>query len=100
MFTLFATSGIGGGQQIGAANAAHQQPDDAIHARRIRQALICRWRRSSITSKLECVWEIELSVGSAGSAPMPDHRPNTPENIASDRPPSQPNANLAQSVCA
>jgi hypothetical protein len=95
MFTIFATSGVGGRQQIGAANAVVQQPDGTIHARRTGQAHVCRGQRSSITSKLECIWGSELSVG---SAPMPDRRPNTLENIAGE--PSQPDASLAQSVCA
>ena len=93
MFTIFATSGVGGRQQIGAATGFHQRPEGAIHAR-AGQALVCRWRRSSTTGKLECVWGSELS---AGSVAIPDRRLSTPETVASDRQPFQPEASLAQS---
>jgi hypothetical protein len=66
MFTTFATSRVFDCRQIGAANPVYSFPapnyqrlDDAIHADRAREALVCRWRRSPTTGKLECVWANE-----------------------------------------
>jgi hypothetical protein len=69
MFTTLAASWVVGRQQIGAVSPVyalpgqnHQQPDRVIHTRRTGEALICRWRQSSVTGRLECVWESERIV--------------------------------------
>jgi hypothetical protein len=37
-------------------------PDRVIHVRRTGEVLACRWRQSSVTGQLECVWESEHIV--------------------------------------
>jgi hypothetical protein len=75
MFTTFATSRVFDRRQVGAANPVYsfsarnyQRLDDAIHADRAREALVCRWRRSPATGKLECVWANE-PIAAAPFAP-------------------------------
>jgi len=40
----------------------HQRREGAIRARLTGEALVCRWQRSSITGKLECVWKSERTA--------------------------------------
>jgi hypothetical protein len=66
MFTTLATSRVFDRRQIGAANPVypfpirnHQRPEGAIDAPRAREVLVCRWRQSSVTGKLESAWGTE-----------------------------------------
>jgi len=34
----------------------------AVHVRRTKEALVCRWRHSPVTGQLECVWGIERTA--------------------------------------
>ena len=37
----------------------HRRSQGAVHVRRTKEALVCRWRQSPVTRQLECVWGIE-----------------------------------------
>ena len=40
----------------------HRQSRGAVHVRRTRDVLVCRWRQSSVTGQLECVWGTERTA--------------------------------------
>ena len=87
MLTAHATSGVVNREQIGTAKPVyalrgpnHQRPDGAIRVRRTEEALVCRWRQSSATGELECVWRIERI------AATPKEKDHTPISCAPSRP--------------
>jgi hypothetical protein len=49
-----------------------------------RQALLCRWRASPVTGKLECHWEI--ASADAGAAEEPEPRRAVPPSLATAAP--------------
>jgi len=50
----------------------HRPSQGAVYAGRTEQALVCRWRQSSITGQLECAWGIERIVATLiEEDPMP-----------------------------
>lgn len=63
MLMNLATSGVVGSRRIRAA---------LTHAPRARPALVCHWRQSSITGRLECAWENEcIAAPPIATDPVP-----------------------------
>jgi len=66
MLTTLETSRNVGHRQAGAAHALHsrnhQRPGGAIQVQRAEEALARLWRPSSLTGRIECVWEIDCIV--------------------------------------
>ena len=49
----------------------HRRSQGVVHVRRTKEALVCRWRQSPVTGRLECVWGIERIAAPPIENPTP-----------------------------